>query len=694
LSEFKTRTFASRTSGILSALFLASIVVGVDLTDRVIDPASFVPGEPSPVSVRLPMKGYMRLSFAVPVKVEYELEHYIIRAGEPVPDRAAEQYKLLESSLERRADLLVYRSIGLFLIIFLLGFLLSEALRRSWPGVRRYLRTEIAIYTLLTLMVIGAKPVFALTDWPIFIFPATAAPIVVTYFRGRRLGVYVTLIGSFILSSMLDFDPVVMVVFLVQGLSVVPFLRQSRKFRPLVMAAVVATVSGLVTLFGLSLALSGAREILSVTDWRNSVVLSLLAGGFLSGFVGWLLALAIRPVLGIVSQSTLNDLQALQHPLLKRLQSQSPGTWEHSRAIANLAEEAASKIDGDALLVRVGSYFHDLGKAVNPNLFVENQETGEDGKPINAHDGMSPDRSASLIIDHVLQGVQILRNNGIPEAVVEFAYMHHGTSVVEFFFNKYVEQCKSEGIEKPELTRRAFTYPGIPPQTPETGIMMLADAVEATSRTVTDPKLENFTRVVNRIIFSKLSEGQLDDSGLTIRDLKIVGQSFADSLFFSRHKRVKYQWQEREEAEDLKSREAEAESTFPPADEPPPDQASGEVDVPLDEESTPLNVEDVSGGTPSLPPPEPAEPGDDTEDSSSGEISTPSVEVIIDDSPIASPSDDRQTLPRGADSRRITKPHVVGPQVNAPSMSRPTRARDSMEKTLPGVGIAVTDDED
>ncbi len=612
MEKLRTRAFASRTSGIISATLLALVVVGVDSTDRLVTESSFVPGEPSPVSIRLPSTGYLRSSPAARVKVRFEHERFILRKGEAVPDRAAEKYKLLQSTLERRHELLLYRAMGVFLVTFLLGFLLSEALRRSWPGNRRYLRTEISIYVLIAVLVMFAKPVFALTSWPVYLVPAAAGPIVVSYYRGRRLGVYVTLFGAFLLSLMLELDPVAFIVFVIQGLSVVPFLRPSRKFKPIFVAASVSTIAGLVALFGMSTALTGAEEIIAITDWRSSSILAVIAGGLLSGPVGWTLALAIRPLLGIVSQSKLNDLQGLQHPLLKRLQQQAPGTWEHSRAIANLAEEAASKIEADSLLVRVGSYFHDLGKAINPNLFVENQEFDDEGNPVSPHSDLSPEKSASLIVDHVVQGVQILRNNGIPEGVVEFAYMHHGSSVVEYFWNKYREECKLNGIDKPELTRAAFAYPGIPPQSPATGIMMLADSVEATSRTVTDPTLENFMRVVNRIVFNKLGEGQLDESGLTISSLKVVAQSFAESLHFSRHKRVKYQWQVKEEEEDKAAEEASM-PTIPPPEEPPKPPAAPE-DAPSGD------LED------SIPPPSPERP-------SSPPVATAVTEPEISDPP-------------------------------------------------------------
>jgi putative nucleotidyltransferase with HDIG domain len=579
VEKLRTRIFASRLSGITCSILLGVLVVGVDSADRFLDEARFQPGERSPVSIRLPSTGYLRSSPAARVKVQFEHERFVLRKGEIVPDRAAEKYKLLQSTLERRHELRHYRMVGVFLVTFLLGQLLSGALRRTWPGNRRYLRTEITIYVLIALLALAAKPMFVLTSLPVYLVPAAAGPIIIAYFRGRRLCVYTSLCTAFVLSLMLDLDAVAFVVFLVQGLSVIPFLRPSRKIRPIFSAGGISTVAGLVALFGLSIALTGSAEIVGITDWSNSVVLAVIVGGLASGPVAWGLALAFRPLLGIVSQSALNDLQQVNHPLLKRLHEQAPGTWEHSRAIANLAEEAASRIEVDALLVRVGAYFHDMGKAINPHLFVENQEVDDAGKLVSPHDDMQPEKSASLIVDHVIQGVQILRNNGIPEAVVEFAYMHHGSSVVEYFWNKYREECKDKGIKKPELTRDAFTYPGIPPQSPEAGIMMLADSVEATSRTVTEPTIENFKTMVNRIIFSKLADGQLDECGLVVKDLKEVARTFAESLHFSRHKRVKYQWQVREEAEAKRLKQEEeairaARPSVPPL-APPPDEGNG-----------------------------------------------------------------------------------------------------------------------
>ena len=548
MEKLQTRAFASRVSGIVGSILLALVIVGVDSVDRFLPLSRFEPGKPSPVSVRLPSTGYLRSSPAARVKVRFEHERFILRKGEIVPDTAAEEYKLLESTIVERHELLGYRALGVFIVTLLLGYLLSEAVRRSWPGNRKYLRTEISIFIVIALTALAAKPVFALTSLPVYIVPAAAGPIVISYYRGRRLGVYVSLLSSFILSLMLEFDAVAFMVFLVQGLSVVPFMRPTRKYGPVFAAGGVATVVGVVTLFGLGMAITGSMEVVGILNWSGSALLAVLAGGLLAAPLGWALALAIQPLLGIVTQGKLNDLQALQHPLLKRLQQEAPGTWEHSRAIANLAEEVASKIGADALLVRVGAYFHDLGKAINPNLFVENQEFAGEGRSPNPHDDLSPEKSASLIVDHVIQGVQILRNNSIPEGVVEFAYMHHGTSVVEYFWNRYRDQCKKKGLDKPALPKSAFAYPGMPPQSPEAGIMMLADSVEAASRSIPDPTVEDLEKVVDHIIFTKLAEGQLEASGLTVKDLRVVAQCFVESLHFSRHKRVKYQWQVREEA--------------------------------------------------------------------------------------------------------------------------------------------------
>src|SRR5690606_26751787 len=173
------------------------------------------------------------------------------------------------------------------------------------------------------------------------------------------------------------------------------------------------------------------------------------------------------------------------------------------------------------LLVRVGAYYHDLGKSVRPKFFVENLAPGE----VSPHIELEPEASAEVIRAHVVEGTKILRDGGIPEPVVEFAYTHHGTQVIEYFWNKCKECGKSN-----TLTKDDFRYPGMKPQTKETGILMLVDSIEAASRTIDPPDREQFEIMVQRIGCSKLSSGERDDCPPRLKESNIIGTRRADSL--------------------------------------------------------------------------------------------------------------------------------------------------------------------
>ncbi len=260
-----------------------------------------------------------------------------------------------------------------------------------------------------------------------------------------------------------------------------------------------------------------------------------LAVGF-SEFVSfWLTRGVAERVMGHVSRDRLVALLDLSHPLLKRMMERAPGSFEHSRAMANLAEQAASSIGADALLTRVGAYYHDLGKSVEPKFFIENLLQGE----TSAHQGLTPVESAEHIVRHVTEGVGILRDAGIPEPIVEFSYTHHGSQHVEYFLNQ--QQKLHPGCV---IDRHPFAYPGMRPSTKETAILMLVDSIEAASRTIDSRDPAQIRQLVSRIVFSKLSSGQLDDSGLSAAELKILTERVVETLVYANHHRVKYPWQE------------------------------------------------------------------------------------------------------------------------------------------------------
>jgi putative nucleotidyltransferase with HDIG domain len=239
-------------------------------------------------------------------------------------------------------------------------------------------------------------------------------------------------------------------------------------------------------------------------------------------------------MLGHVPRERLLDLSDLEQPLLMQLAREAPGTFEHSRAMANLAEQAASAIGADALLTRVGAYYHDIGKSTQPKYFVENLSPDER----SPHDELDPDVSADAIMAHVVLGAKILREGGVPEPVTEFAYTHHGTQLVEYFWMKCQQANNPKGLDA-----TAFRYPGMRPQTRETAIVMLVDSIEAASRTIDPPERDAFETMIQRIVFTKLKDGQLDECGLGVEDLNVIVNRMADALVNMHHHRIKYQWQ-------------------------------------------------------------------------------------------------------------------------------------------------------
>jgi putative nucleotidyltransferase with HDIG domain len=266
-----------------------------------------------------------------------------------------------------------------------------------------------------------------------------------------------------------------------------------------------------------------------------------MLGGISAGLVAFVMQPMVARLLGVVSRNQLMNLADLDQPLLKKMAAEAPGSWEHSRAMANLAEGAAAAIHADAQLTRIGAYYHDLGKTCQAKYFVENLAPGER----TPHENLEPEVSADAIMAHVIEGTRILREGGIPEPVVEFAYTHHGTSVIEFFWHKCLQQGNPRGLHED-----AFRYPGMTPRTKETAILMLIDSIEAGARTVDPPSREGFEEMVRRVVFVKLRQGQLDDSGLTVEDLRVLANQITDTLCSVYHSRIRYPWQDKDKDKD------------------------------------------------------------------------------------------------------------------------------------------------
>ncbi len=255
----------------------------------------------------------------------------------------------------------------------------------------------------------------------------------------------------------------------------------------------------------------------------------LMAGFFLGGSLPF-----VETGFGIVTGISLLELGDIAHPLLQELVRRAPGSHNHSIAVGTIAEAAAERIGANALLVRIGAYFHDIGKMLKPHYFVENQAGAT-----NRHANLAPAMSTLIIIGHVKDGVDLGRQHHLPEPIIDLIEQHHGTTLVEYFFNEATKRIGSNG-DGATVLEGAFRYPGPKPQSKEAGILMVSDAVESASRTLSEPTPARIEGLVRELINKRLHDGQFDECGLTLREISEIRESLIKSLIGIYHGRVKY----------------------------------------------------------------------------------------------------------------------------------------------------------
>jgi putative nucleotidyltransferase with HDIG domain len=256
----------------------------------------------------------------------------------------------------------------------------------------------------------------------------------------------------------------------------------------------------------------------------------------LNGVVSSMLSLAILPyfesMFQMTTRQTLLELSNLNHPLLKRLMLSAPGTYQHSIMVANLAEAAAETVLADPVLTRVGAYFHDIGKIKRPGFFTENQ-TGE-----NPHTGLAPRMSKLIIVSHVKDGLELAQKYKLPLPVQQIIAEHHGTSMVSFFYSQVIQ---TENIKDPDAIKDDFRYPGPKPHFKECGIVMLADSVEAASRSLEKPTYSKIEALVEKVFRDKISDGQMDECPLTLREIEKIKSTFLKVFKGIYHSRLDYE---------------------------------------------------------------------------------------------------------------------------------------------------------
>ncbi|MBW3540750.1 MAG: HDIG domain-containing protein [Planctomycetes bacterium] len=286
---------------------------------------------------------------------------------------------------------------------------------------------------------------------------------------------------------------------------------------------------------------TGILESQSVVEvWSDSTLLlhslrgagwCLVAGYLVAGSLPF-----IESNFGVVTDISLLELSDVSHPLLQELVRRAPGTYNHSMAVATIGETAADRIGANGLLVRVGAYYHDIGKMLKPQYFIENMTKGEASR----HERLAPAMSTLIIIGHVKDGVDLARQHNLPQPIIDFIEQHHGTTLVEYFYHEAARQADRQPDHRTDAEEANFRYPGPKPQTRETGVMMLADAVESASRALSDPTPARIESLVHSLVMKKLLDGQFDECSLKLSELHEIEDSLVKSLIAVYHGRIKY----------------------------------------------------------------------------------------------------------------------------------------------------------
>ncbi len=400
----------------------------------------------------------------------------------------------------------------------------------------------------LVLQLAGTTAVLSLghhrgwdTGFSLLLVPHALAPVILCMLAGRRIGlfgsVYVTLLGATLVenTNTLPFIAIglslgFLGVFVTHGVR-----RRSRLFTCGFYIGALATLH-MVLFNQLTVSLGGQEALMLASPMLAGVLTVMIAGALLP---------ALETLFQMTTPITWLEQGDLNHPLMRRLSIEAPGTYHHSLVVANLAEAAAESIGANASMCRVCSYFHDIGKLTKPEYFIENMNPED-----NPHDDLTPRMSALVLIAHVKDGVDLAIKNRLNSKIIDVIEQHHGNSLVYFFYRRaldqkkeilrLVEEDKAREDDVPEVSEDGFRYPGPRPQFRESAIISLADAVESASRTLAKPTPSRVEQMVEDIVRNRLLDHQLDECDLTLAELASLKQSFVKTLLSMLHSRVRY----------------------------------------------------------------------------------------------------------------------------------------------------------
>ncbi len=380
------------------------------------------------------------------------------------------------------------------------------------------------IFFNVVMMFVSAKLCISINSDLIYVMPFCLLPIILKAFYDTRLALFAHLITillvAFIVPDSFEFIFIQLLGGIISILAVLSMYRRVDLFISAIKIILVYALSYL------------AMEILQNTSIESidySKLLYLSIGGALT-IIAYPLVYIFEKLFGLISDVSLLELADTNSPLLKKLQEKAPGTFQHSLQVANLAESGINEIGGNVLLVRVGALYHDIGKMKAPSYFIENQNT-----EVNPHDELDFNQSAEIIINHVLDGIEIAKKYKLPDRIIDFIRTHHGSSTVQYFYKKYLNNFP-DGT----LTQDSFRYPGPKPFSKETAVLMMADSVEAASKSIKEPNAIKIDALVEKIITEQMHNGQLDNADITLKQITLIKKIFKNKLRNIYHLRIEY----------------------------------------------------------------------------------------------------------------------------------------------------------
>lgn len=413
--------------------------------------------------------------------------------------------------------------LGQFVYVVMLLVILCVYVYIYCRAIYTNLKAFLFIISVVTFFFLMAVALNIFIPSGIYIVPMTIVPILVLVFFDGRTALFVSTVTTMICAGITSFPLEFIFLQISAAAAAVYSLKQLRQRSELLRTACFVAAAYLLSYVALELLMNGTFEGFSIRMVIYLGVNSLLTS------MAYVLMFVVERLFGFVSVVTLVELADVNTPLLRRLSDECPGTFQHSMAVSNLASEAAKRIGANEQLVRAGALYHDVGKLVNPAFFTENQHG------VNPHDALTPVQSARIVINHVNDGLRLADKAGLPSVIKNFITEHHGKGMAKYF---YITECKAHPDEA--VDPAPFTYPGPMPQTRETTVLMMADAVEAASRSLKEHTPEAIRGLVNKIIDGQIADGLYNESAIEFKDVPVIKDVFVKRLMTIYHSRVTY----------------------------------------------------------------------------------------------------------------------------------------------------------